>query len=54
VVELGLANGLIDAGQGAAIVTAALASIGVAAFGVGRLPAEEPAATVTDTRAPAP
>jgi Kef-type K+ transport system membrane component KefB len=54
VVELGLANGSIDAGQGAAIVTAALASIGVAAFGVGRLPAEEPAAAATGTRAPAP
>ena len=39
VVELGLANGRIDAGQGAAIVAAALVSIGVGAAGVRLLPA---------------
>jgi Kef-type K+ transport system membrane component KefB len=55
VVELGLANGRIDAGQGAAIVAAALASIGVAAIGVSRLPVElEPPEAATGTRAPAP
>ena len=54
VVELGLANGRVDAGQGAAIVAAALASIGVAAVGVSRLPAEEPATAASGTRAPAP
>jgi Kef-type K+ transport system membrane component KefB len=59
VVELGLANGRIDAGQGATLIAAALASIGVAAVGVARLPArapDEPEAPqpATGTRVPAP
>ncbi len=55
VVELGLANGQIDAGQGAAIVVAALVSIGFAAAGVRLLPtAAETPAPATGTRAPEP
>lgn len=55
VVELGLANGRIDAGQGAAVIGAALVSIGVAAYGIGRLPvAPEEASAASGTRAPAP
>jgi Kef-type K+ transport system membrane component KefB len=56
VVELGLANGRIDPGQGATIIAAALASIGVAAVGAARLPVPEPeeAAPATRTRVPAP
>jgi hypothetical protein len=56
VVELALANGRIDACQGATIIAAALASIGVAAVGVTRLPVEAPDGpeTATGTRAPAP
>ena len=54
VVELGLANGLINPGQGAAIVTAALASIGIGAAGVRLLPTTPEAAGPTGTRVPAP
>ena len=54
VVELGLANGQINPGQGAAIVTAALVSIGVGAAGVRLLPATPEAAGPTGTRVPAP
>jgi hypothetical protein len=59
VVELGLADGLIDAGQGAAIVAASLVSIAVGAAGVRLLPAavKPPKAApdvATDTRDPAP
>ena len=55
VVELGLANGLIDAGQGAAIVAAALVSIAIGAVGVRLLPAAPPKqAEPTGRRAPAP
>jgi hypothetical protein len=54
VVELGLANGQIDAGQGAAIIAAALASIAIGAAGVRRLPAAAPDEAATGTRVLAP
>jgi len=56
VVELGLANGRVDAGQGAAIVAAALVSIGIASVGASGLPVAppEPEEPATRTRAPAP
>jgi Kef-type K+ transport system membrane component KefB len=54
VVELGLANGLINPGQGAAIVAAALVSIGIGAAGVRLLPAAPEDAAPSGTRDPAP
>jgi Kef-type K+ transport system membrane component KefB len=51
VVELGLTKGLIDAGQGGAIVGAALVSIGVSALGASRLP-KAPAAEQPDRAEP--
>jgi Kef-type K+ transport system membrane component KefB len=54
VVQLGLGNGQIDAGEGAAIIAAALASIAIGAVGVRRLAAGVADEAATDTRVPAP